>query len=310
MKESRKRVAVIDIGTLKSKFEIQEFDTNNVSKTIYKDKKLTVIGRDMQSNDGQIGERGLTDTLNALRDYIDILKQYNVNKYRVVATEAIRKAKNAETVLKDIENVVGVVPEILSHEEEASIYYHYVAKDFGDDEVAVIDVGGGSVQVVIGRGEQLKQSYLLQTGSYFLQESENPDYLPTRADLLAATEKISTAMQRIKDDNHVVKTLVYGSSNIRDVFTGLNIPMKMSGYTGLHDQKATIADMMKVYEQVIKLSYKDRMPMLPEEPYYMWSIDKAFLNIFEAARILGVSEVVPSNANISSGIMYQLAAES
>ncbi len=309
MKRYKKRVAVIDIGTLKTKFEIQEFSRENIPRTIYKDKKLTVIGRDMQANQGNIGDRGLNDTLTALNQYVDILKFNNVDSYKVVATEAIRKARNADFVLQKIQEVVKVTPEILTHEEEATIYYKYVAKDFKNDNIAVVDVGGGSVQVVVGGGDKLEKSYLLKTGSYFLQESDDPNYIPSELDMSRATEKISVAMKGMRDANHKVNALIYGSSNIQDVFSGLNIPMQLSGYTGLHKQKAKIADMAKVYKQILGLSYKERMPMLPEEPYYMWSIDKALLNIFELANILGVKEVVPSNANISSGIMYQLAAE-
>lgn len=309
MKNIKKRVAVIDIGTLKTKFEIQEFNRENIPRTIYRDKKLTVIGRDMQANQGNIGDRGLNDTLTALSQYVDILESNNVDSYKVVATETIRKARNTDLVLQKIQDVVKVTPEILTHEEEAAIYYEYVAKDFKNDSIAVVDVGGGSVQIVIGRGDKLEKLYLLKTGSYFLQESDDPNYIPSELDMSRAAEKISTATKGMRDASHKVKALIYGSSNIQDVFSGLNIPMQLSGYTGLHKRKAKIADMAKVYKQISGLSYKERMPMLLEEPYYMWSIDKAFLNIFELADILGVKEVVPSNANLSSGIMYQLAAE-
>ena len=57
MKEQNVRTAVIDVGTLKCKFEISEFSSDFDATTLYKDKQLTVLGRDLDKNDNQILER-------------------------------------------------------------------------------------------------------------------------------------------------------------------------------------------------------------------------------------------------------------
>ena len=62
-----------------------------------------------------------------------------------------------------------------------------------------------------------------------------------------------------------------------------------------------------LYEKIIALSYEDRMPMYPEEPYYMWAADKALMNIFQICEYLKISKVIPSNNNISTAILYDLA---
>jgi hypothetical protein len=49
--------------------------------------------------------------------------------------------------------------------------------------------------------------------------------------------------------------------------------------------------------------------MFPEEPYYMWAADKALVNVFAAAEYLGVIKIVPSNNNISTGLLLSLLDE-
>ena len=231
----------------------------------------------------------------------------NVVKYRVVTTEAIRKAKNSEEVLEKIKESTGLNVDVLTHDDEARIYYHFVAKDFNNDRIAVVDIGGGSVQVVIGEGPKLLATHLLKTGSYFLQESEVSGLYAHEKGSGKSKENYHEAMRSMVGKDYGTKTLIYGSTNIIDLFEALKIPLAKSGYNGDHQQSAKIADVDKAYDRIVQHNYKDRMSMFPAEPYYMWSADKAFLNIFEIASILGHDSVVPSNANISSGILFELA---
>ena len=64
-----------------------------------------------------------------------------------------------------------------------------------------------------------------------------------------------------------------------------------------------------IYERIIAFAYEDRMSMFPEEPYYMWSAENALLNVIQICDFLNVKTVVPSNSNISTGILYELAKE-
>jgi hypothetical protein len=76
-----------------------------------------------------------------------------------------------------------------------------------------------------------------------------------------------------------------------------------------HPFKVNIERLYPVYEEIIKHSYEDRMSMFPAEPYYMWSAENALLNVFQICDYLKTSTIVPSNNNISSGILYELAME-
>ncbi|MCS7091742.1 MAG: hypothetical protein NZM26_00100 [Patescibacteria group bacterium] len=56
------RTAVIDVGTLKSKFKVWEFDKNYSSKTLAREKELTVLGRDLDKTDGLIIRKAIDTT--------------------------------------------------------------------------------------------------------------------------------------------------------------------------------------------------------------------------------------------------------
>jgi len=87
----------------------------------------------------------------------------------------------------------------------------------------------------------------------------------------------------------------------------MKVKFKKNNGSTDHPYKIEVEKLYPVYERIIALSYEDRMPMFPEEPYYMWSAENALLNVFQICDFLGTNTIVPSNNNISSGILYELA---
>lgn len=303
------RTAVIDVGTLKSKFEVREFDKNLKSKVVAREKELTVLGRDLDKTEGQIIRKAIETTIAALSKFKDRMKELEVHKYKAVTTEAIRKAVNAKEVLREIEERTGISLDVLNHKDEAEIYFHSVSKDFPNQTIAVSDIGGGSVQVVIGKDKEVFETYLFKTGTYFMQEEFSKTHHPSKKELQNAINYVAKELKALSKSKHKPEALIYGSTNIIDFLQAMQINLSISNRDGKseHPFDLHIKELYPLYEKIIALNYEDRMPMYPAEPYYMWAADKALMNIFKISDSLKVSNIVPSNNNISSGILYDLA---
>lgn len=303
------RTAVIDVGTLKSKFEVREFDSAFNSKVLCREKELTVLGRDLDKTGGIIIRKAIDVTVDALNKFKKRIIELRVDKYKAVTTEAIRKAKNSKEVLKEIKDRTGIDLDVLGHEDEARIYFRSVSKDFPDKTIAVSDIGGGSVQVVIGKDEDIYEIHLFKTGTYFMQEALSKTHHPTLKELENAKKYVEKEMVSLSKTKYPPKLLVYGSTNIINFLTAMNVNFSKNKNSMSHPYKIDINKLKPVYKKIIKFSYEDRMPMFPEEPYFMWSAENALLNVFQIAEYLSTNTIVPSNNNISSGILYELAQE-
>lgn len=301
------RTAVIDVGTLKSKFEVREFDKDLKSKVIDRQKELTVLGRDLDKTEGQIIRKSIETTVAALIKFNERMNELGVHKYRAVTTEAIRKAVNAKEVLQEIEERTGIVLDVLNHKDEAEIYFHSVSKDFPNQTIAVSDIGGGSVQVVIGKDKEIYETYLFKTGTYFMQEEFSKTHHPTKKELKNAIDYVEKELKSLLKSKHKPEALVYGSTNIIDFLQAMKINLDDRNGKSEHPYKVNVTTLKPIYEKIVALSYEDRMSMYEAEPYYMWAADKALMNIFRISQNLGTDTIVPSNNNISSGILYELA---
>lgn len=301
------RTAVIDVGTLKSKFEVREFDQSYNSQTIFREKELTVLGRDLDKTDGIIIRKSIDTTIFALNKFKAKINELQVDKYKAVTTEVIRKAKNSKQVLQEIKDKTGITLEILSHEDEARIYFSSVSKDFPDKIIAVSDIGGGSIQVVIGKNSEVYETHLFKTGTYFMQETLSKTHHPTEKELANAKQYVKKALYSLSATKHKPELLVYGTTNIIDFLKAMKVKLQKNDGAIDHFYKTNINRLYPVYEKIIARSYEERMPMFPAEPYYMWSAENALINIFQISEYLNTNIIVPSNNNISSGILYELA---
>ena len=299
-------VAVIDIGTLKTKLTIARFGPDMKREILYRDKKLTVIGRNLDKTNNTITQASIDKQVEALTAFMAHINKHKVDHYRVIGTEALRRAKNAIEVRAIIEAITQVSTEILSHEDEARTYFHAVASDVPGD-LAVLDVGGGSVQLTIGSAGSITSTHLLTTGTYYLQQRFGQSHLPSQKDQKAAWDYVQSETEKLKLQKNPNLNVVYGSTCIIDFFTETGVPMRRTDRSVAHPYKATLHDLLKFYDKLMPLTYEQRMELFPSEPYFMWGADKAIMNVATLCNLLGVSEIVPSNMNISDGLLLELA---
>jgi exopolyphosphatase/guanosine-5'-triphosphate,3'-diphosphate pyrophosphatase len=115
-----------------------------------------------------LGEDAQATACKTLRDFGAILRQYRLDAVRVVATNTLRVATNAEQILPGLEEAIGYPIEIISGEEEGRLIYMGVARALGAkvERRLVIDIGGGSTELIIGMGDNIEMVESFSTGTY------------------------------------------------------------------------------------------------------------------------------------------------
>ena len=104
--------------------------------------------------DNMLSEAAMRSAIHCLQEFRKILDEYQLDAMRVVATNTMRVAKNADLLLPLAENAIGYPIEIISGEEEGRLIYMGVARaiERHDERRLVIDIGGGSTEVIAGTG--------------------------------------------------------------------------------------------------------------------------------------------------------------
>lgn len=153
---------------------------------------LTRLGQGVDAT-GEFHPDALARTLAALTDFGTQLDALGVGHRRVVATSAARDAANSAVFFDGVRAAVGVAAEIIPGEEEARLSYLGAVGALPDlpQPVLVMDIGGGSTELVLGRDGQLLQAVSLEMGSVRLRERFLHSDPPTAAEIDSAGSYIA-----------------------------------------------------------------------------------------------------------------------
>ncbi len=198
MRDAIRRVAAIDCGT--NSLRLLVADVDPVAGTLVEVERRTRIVRLGQDVDrtGRLAPEALDRALATTREYAERVAELGARRVRFVATSATRDASNRDEFVRGVLDAVGVEPEVVSGDEEARLSFHgatrRVAGSFPAPYV-VVDIGGGSTEIVLGDGE-LRAAMSLDVGCVRLTERHLRSDPPTAAERVAARADVRVALDR------------------------------------------------------------------------------------------------------------------
>ncbi len=192
-----KTFAAIDIGSFESAMKIFEFSAKTGMKEIDCIKHSLDLGSDTYAK-GKISRDKMDDLCHTLKEFADIMKAYKVEDYQAYGTSAIREMENSTIVLDQIEQRTGIKLSVLSNSEQRFLDYKSIAskgeafQKIIEEKTAVLDIGGGSIQVSLFDNDTLVSTQNLRLGVLRIQEYLNYVH-PRNSQYEALVEEIAMA---------------------------------------------------------------------------------------------------------------------
>ncbi|MBI3058241.1 MAG: Ppx/GppA family phosphatase [Deltaproteobacteria bacterium] len=170
-KAGTKRFAAIDIGTNTILLLIAELESDGSFQVLDDRAEITRLGEGVDRA-RQIGPEGERRSLEVLKSYLETCRSLGVDEIAAVGTSALRDARNRGDFKTRLKRELDLDLRVLSGEEEAAYSYQAVQKGLalGEKEVLVVDVGGGSTELIWGKGGALHRSISLDLGAVRLTE--------------------------------------------------------------------------------------------------------------------------------------------
>lgn len=142
------RVAAIDVGTVSTRLLIGDVTGEGVTP-VYRAAQITDLGQG-RSVSSFLNDEAITRTVQAIKDYAAIIKETpGVEAVSCTLTSAARDAENIDDLLDQIK-ALGIHPQVIPGDIEARLTFLGVAQEFPNEKLTVVDVGGGSTEVVLG----------------------------------------------------------------------------------------------------------------------------------------------------------------
>ena len=141
-------IAIVDIGSNAIKYKI--FDSDDLELKDYYREPLR-LGRDVFTN-GYLSDYNCKKLYSLLNRYKDIFQEQGITTTHFIATSALRDAKNNINIIEQLKDQ-GIDVKVISGDIEASLLQNY---DFRNESEAIIDIGGGSVEICVKQDDLYK----------------------------------------------------------------------------------------------------------------------------------------------------------
>ncbi len=185
-------IAAIDCGTNSIKLLIGDLPEISVRES-----RMVRLGQGVDAT-GSLTAEALARTFAAVDEYAALIAAHGVDRVRFCATSATRDARNAEVFTAGVHERLGVVPEVLSGDQEATLVFAGATRALRDQlepPVLVVDIGGGSTELVIG-AEHPDSATSMDIGAVRLHERHLHDDPPTPDQVAACVADIDAHLDR------------------------------------------------------------------------------------------------------------------
>lgn len=217
------KIAIIDMGTNTFHLLLAEADARGYHIT-YRDRLAVKIGKG-GINEGRITEEGMNRALLAMQSFRNILDEHE-GDFDIYAfgTSALRNASNAAEVSARIKELTGIEIHIISGDQEALYIYEGVkaALGLGGDTSLIVDIGGGSVEFIIGNHDEVIWKQSLEIGAQRLLEQFQKNDPITEEEIWALDRHFSAVLQPVFAalERHGA-TILVGSSGSFDTLSDI-----------------------------------------------------------------------------------------
>jgi len=158
-----KRVAVIDIGSNSTRLLVADVHEGRATE-VERRTRVTRLGRGVDHS-GQLSAEAIELVCDTVSGYVALIRELGAEDRAVIATSAVRDAENGDAFVAELRERFALNARVIGGDEEAGLTYTGVASErSGSERLLVVDIGGGSTEIVIGSGPDPDFHVSLQAG--------------------------------------------------------------------------------------------------------------------------------------------------
>ena len=305
-----RRVAAIDIGTNSTHLLVASVDTTLGTFSIEQAEKSTTRLGERDPDSGELTSEAMQRGYETLRRFRDLAMSHDVEQIVTAATSAVREAPNGREFLQSIQDGLGIDVDLVSGPEEARLIYLGVLSgmSFGDRPHLVLDIGGGSTELILADGRDARALTSTRVGAVRLQRDfvKDDPIPPHRRSFLQAfiqgslEPAVDKVHRRIKPGEIPVLVATSGTAMAIGALAASEDerpPLKLHGY------RVSRQRLDRVVEKLVTMTPEQRRDLSPINDRRAEIIVPGALILQTTMQMLGVEEFVLSERALREGLI-------
>jgi exopolyphosphatase/guanosine-5'-triphosphate,3'-diphosphate pyrophosphatase len=273
--------------------------------------RITRLGQGVDRTN-VLAPEAIARTVSVLEEYRRSIDSFGAGRIRMVATSAVRDAENGAAFTEAAKAAVGADPEVLSGTEEGALAYRGASADLDsfDGDTLVVDIGGGSTEITLGRAGSVS-SVSLQLGCVRLTERFFKGDPPTVAEVSAARLAITDALIGGEAALPALVNLdrarrLVGLAGTVSTLASLKLGVAEYDLEKLHHATLTLEEIRGMCDMLASLSVRDRRGLVGMVPGREDVLLAGALVLEAVADRYRCDEVIASEKDILDGIVLSI----
>jgi exopolyphosphatase/guanosine-5'-triphosphate,3'-diphosphate pyrophosphatase len=300
-------LATIDIGTNTTLLLVASVQPAELTVEVLEERaEITRLGRGI-GRQGALDPEAIARTLAVLRDFAAVARRHGA-RVAAVGTEALRRAANAAAFLGPAAEILGTEVEVIDGEREASLTFRAVVTSFPDAAVGaltVVDIGGGSTEIVLASDGDVRFRTSLPLGSVRLTEAFVDHDPPTDAERTSIADAVDAAISAVPFAGEPA-TLIGVAGTVTSL-AALSLELASYDPGRVHGHRLSRPELSREIARLGAATQAQRERMIGLDPRRADVIYAGALILDRIATAAGVSEIRVSDRGIRWGLLYELA---
>lgn len=299
------RLAAIDVGSNSLRCTVVDVPVGGLRVTLDEERAYVRLGRGTSAT-GRLTDEAMDEAVEALGRMVRIARGYDVGHIRAVATSAVREASNGAEFVERVRRETGLEIEVISSEHEGRLALLSAQGSLAlEGDIAVVDIGGGSVEIVRATGRQVRSVVSAPLGAVVVSErfpAGNP--MPKAAHKELGAYVRSGLLDALGDAGPPPSVLV-GSGGTITTLASVVAAERSPGLTSIHGFEMTRTEVSRLRVRLSRSTAKERSAWKGMSEGRVDIIIAGAVVLDEVMRALGADRIVTNARGMREGIVIE-----
>lgn len=307
MAENPQRVAVVDVGSNSTRLLVADVD-GGVS-VLERQSRVTRLGRGVDLS-GQLSDEAIEAACAAIADYVAICREAGAEKVVAIATSAVRDASNGSAFVAELRERFALSARVLDGEEEARLTYRgATAEQPPATPTLVIDIGGGSTEMIVGAGAEIAFHASLQAGVVRHTERHISGNPPTAVELEALADDVRALIaDAVAGDEEARASAGIAVAGTPTSLAAVELGLEPYDPARVHGHVLSLETIQRLLSRLASAPLAERAAIAGLHPDRAPTIIAGCVILVEAMRAFGLERIQVSEHDILYGMALETAS--
>jgi exopolyphosphatase/guanosine-5'-triphosphate,3'-diphosphate pyrophosphatase len=303
MVQGAQTVAVIDIGTNSTRLLVAEVVGDEV-RELARRSTVTRLGGGVDLS-GSLSNEAIERVCAAIEGYIAVIDEIGVDRIKAIATSAVRDAANGTAFIAELRERFFLEAEVIDGNAEAQLTYTgTTAANPPTARTLVVDIGGGSTELIIGRGRKasfftsLQAGVVRQTERHLVSDPPNTPQLEALATDIR--QIVDVALEEVSDAEIRVEQAI-GVAGTPTSLAAIDLGLETYDSEKVHGHVLALPNIQRMLSQLAGLPLPERAKITGLHPDRAPTIVAGVVILIEIMRAFSLDEIAVSEHDILYG---------